>query len=109
MYNSGTKSFGGSSYFVWSWNKNATHTPLISPGTNHDINSGAPAGHGYGFTNYMNTNTGDVYILMLDNWSATGRSFNVEFGGDAVLSCVDVSLPVELTSFERLSKILCLS
>jgi len=100
MYNSGTKSFDGSSYYVWSWSKNASGNPMISPGTNHDINSGAPAGQGYGFTNSMNTNTGDVYILMLDNWSATGRPFKVEFGGDAVLSCVDVSLPVELTSFE---------
>lgn len=51
----------------------------------------------------MNVTAGDVYVILIDNWSSTTTPFNLNWGGSAVISCAP--LPVDLLdlkcSYER--------
>jgi len=51
------------------------------------------------WTNEMNVLTGEIYFIMIDEWTPTGAGYNLSFGGTAVMSC-GVILPVELLSFD---------
>ncbi|MCW8940218.1 MAG: CUB domain-containing protein, partial [Flavobacteriales bacterium] len=54
---------------------------------------------GDSWVNPINMNVGDVYILLIDNWSASGDPFdlNINLTNGASLDCVP--LPIELMSF----------
>jgi hypothetical protein len=47
----------------------------------------------------LNTSPGEVYILLVDNFSATFDPFDLNWGGTSVLDCTPVTLPVDLLSF----------
>lgn len=47
----------------------------------------------------MNVNSGDTYIIVVDEWSSnSGSGYTMSFGGTAILDCN--VLPVELSEFE---------
>ncbi len=52
---------------------------------------------GDGFTAQLNVTAGQVYTIMIDEWTPTGAGYNLIFGGTAVLSCL--MMPVELIDF----------
>lgn len=54
---------------------------------------------GDGFLQTMNVNSGDTYIIVVDEWSSnSGSGYTMSFGGTAILDCN--VLPVELSEFE---------
>lgn len=48
----------------------------------------------------LNVNAGEVYILLIDNYSTSSQPFDLAWDGTAGLDCTTVPLPVELISFE---------
>lgn len=47
----------------------------------------------------LNVNANEIYILLVDNFSNSGNSYSMSFGGTAVLGCTPVVLPIELAAF----------
>lgn len=47
----------------------------------------------------LNVNSGEVYILLIDNYSTSTQPFDLSWGGTAGLDCTTVPLPVELIDF----------
>lgn len=54
---------------------------------------------GDSFVSPLNVNAGDVFIMVIDNFSNSGNPYNLTWGGTAVLGCTPIVLPVELTDF----------
>lgn len=54
---------------------------------------------GDSFVEPLTTTTGQVYILLVDNWSSSGDPYNLTWGGTASLDCTPVPLPIELSDF----------
>lgn len=52
----------------------------------------------------LNTNAGEIYIMVIDNFSNSGNPYQLTWGGSAVLDCTPVILPVELTDFSGVDK-----
>ena len=50
----------------------------------------------------FNMNAGEVYMMVIDNWSATTSPFDLTWGGSAVLDCS--VLPVLLTDFSGVAE-----
>lgn len=50
-----------------------------------------------GWSNTLNVIAGEVYILLIDNFSSNTTPFNLNWGGTASLNCTP--LPIELLSF----------
>lgn len=50
------------------------------------------------FTAQMNVSAGEVYYIMVDEWTPTGAGYSLSFGGTASLGCV--LAPVEMLLFE---------
>jgi hypothetical protein len=54
----------------------------------------------------LNVSAGQVYILLVDNYSVSSNGYNIDFSWNAsnqstaTLGCIPVVLPVELSSFE---------
>lgn len=48
---------------------------------------------------YMDVLAGEIYILCIDNFSASNNGFEFSFGGTATISCEPIVLSVELSSF----------
>lgn len=48
----------------------------------------------------LNVTAGQIYIMLIDNFSASGDPYNLTWGGTATLDCTPVVLPIELISFE---------
>lgn len=55
--------------------------------------------YGDQFVNQLTVSAGQIYILMVDNWSASNQGFSLSWGGTSALGCTPVVLPVELVSF----------
>lgn len=53
---------------------------------------------GNGYVAPLNGTAGDVYILVVDEWTPTGSGYTINWGGTATLDCT--VLPLELISFE---------
>lgn len=54
---------------------------------------------GDGFVNSMNVLSGEVYILLIDNFTSSNSGYTLSFGGTAMLGCDPIPLPTTLTSF----------
>lgn len=55
----------------------------------------------------LNVTAGQIYIILVDNYSNSGQPYNMSFGtgtGSAILGCTPVNLPIELTSFVGINK-----
>ncbi len=52
----------------------------------------------------LNASTGDIYILLVDNFTGSAQPFDLDWTGTAGLDCMTVPLPVELISFEGHNK-----
>lgn len=63
-------------------------------------NPNSECAYGDQFVNQLTTSAGQIYIMMIDNWSASNQGYNLSFGGTATLGCTPVVLPVELLSFK---------
>lgn len=61
--------------------------------------AGCPTGNGDTYVAPINANAGDIYILLINNYSNVGN-YTLNWGGSAVLGCTPVVLSVELSSFE---------
>ena len=61
-----------------------------------DVSEGVP---GDGWVKHITANTGDTYIIMIDNYSESGEGFTFEFQGPPTIDCYDYLLPVILTEF----------
>lgn len=55
--------------------------------------------YGDGWVRNLTTSAGQIYILLVDNFSNSGQPYTMSFGGSSVLGCTPVVLPVELASF----------
>lgn len=55
---------------------------------------------GDGFVSEVNVNAGDQYVLMIDNWTAGGGGYTINWTGTASLECASVPLPVEFLGFQ---------
>ncbi len=47
----------------------------------------------------MNVNAGELYVMMVNNWTAGGGGYNLTWSGTASLDCDPILLPVELVEF----------
>ncbi len=47
----------------------------------------------------INTSAGDIFILLIDNFSETNDPFDLNWGGSTVLDCTPITLPVSLVDF----------
>ena len=47
----------------------------------------------------LTTLPGQIYILLVDNFSNSGNAYAMDFGGTSTLGCTPVVLPVELSAF----------
>lgn len=61
-------------------------------------NSENDAGDSY--VSALNVAPGEIYILVVDNYSNSGDPYGITWGGTAVLDCTPIVLPVELSNFE---------
>nr|WP_299202901.1 hypothetical protein [uncultured Brumimicrobium sp.] len=59
---------------------------------------------GNGWVAPLNVQEDEVYILLIDNYSASNNPFNLTWGGSADLECTEVPLPVDLTAFNGQNK-----
>tara|TARA_B100000508_G_C11465884_1_gene282603 strand:+ start:93095 stop:94471 length:1377 start_codon:yes stop_codon:yes gene_type:complete len=59
---------------------------------------------GDGWTSGLNVNAGDVFVLMINNWSPGGGAYTLNWTGTTSLECNPISLPVEFLSFEGKDK-----
>ena len=50
-------------------------------------------------SNCLNVTAGEVYILLIDNFSSSSVGYTVSWGGTSSLRCTPVTLPVELGDF----------
>jgi hypothetical protein len=78
-----------------SWSLYSGNTGMSSSSTDNSENQ-----YGDKWVNDLNTSAGDVYILLIDNYSISNYGYELSWGGTAILGCTPVVLPVELTSFE---------
>lgn len=51
-----------------------------------------------GWLNELNVNTGEIYILVIDNFSGTNSGFTLDLGGTAGRDCA-ITVPLELFTF----------
>ena len=52
------------------------------------------------FVRHLNAQAGEVYILLIDNFSASNVGYTVNWSGSAGLGCTPIVLPVEVSNFE---------
>lgn len=62
-------------------------------------NPNSECAYGDQFVNQLTTAAGQIYIMMIDNWSASNQGYALSFGGTSTLGCTPVILPIELVSF----------
>lgn len=56
------------------------------------------------YSKHISATAGQIYILLVDNYSNSGDPYSLSFGnGGAVLGCTPVVLPVELSDFSGVS------
>jgi len=70
------------------------------------VNNPADVSEGAGGDSWLSNLTvtaGQVYILLIDNFSASSNPYNMSFGGTGVLGCTQVVLPVEIAEFTGFS------
>ncbi len=92
------------------WGPNPNCPPTVSPircsyaagggntgmnGTAVDLTEGV---FGNKWVAQMNVLAGETYVLLIDNFTASGSPFNLNWGGTASLDCA--VLPIDLESFE---------
>lgn len=63
------------------------------PTSNNDCTNNSHVRH-------LNVTAGEIYIMVIDNYSGSSQPFNLNWGGSAGLDCTPVNLPVELLSFD---------
>ncbi len=63
-------------------------------------NQASEGAFGDGWVEQLTANAGDVYIMLIDNYSASGSGYSVTWGGSASLGCDPIVLPIELLKFE---------
>lgn len=80
-----------------SWSAARGNTGLSDDAT--DLSEGAYNNLTDKWVRYLDVNALQVYILMIDNWSASGQPYDITWGGTAMLDCTPVILPIELASF----------
>lgn len=51
------------------------------------------------FVRHLDVLAGEVYLLVIDNYSGSSQPFDLNWGGTAGLDCTTVPLPVELVDF----------
>jgi len=90
-YNGQTSSIGCG--FLWL----QPCTGLITS-TNNPVDNSEGAG-GDSWVNQLTVTAGQVYIMLIDNFSNSGQPYNLSWGGSAVLNCNPVVLPITLTNF----------
>ncbi len=66
----------------------------LSP-TQSNVSEGATGGNG--FVSCINATAGEVYAMVIDNFTSDGTSFTLDWTGTASLNCM--VLPIELKSF----------
>ena len=78
-----------------SWSSTAGGTGLAVGET--DFSEGAFGGNSY--VAPINANIGDVYILLVDNFSNSGQPYGISWGGTAGLGCTPIALGIDLINF----------
>tara|TARA_B100000508_G_scaffold141093_1_gene146518 strand:+ start:21517 stop:22752 length:1236 start_codon:yes stop_codon:yes gene_type:complete len=67
------------------------------------INAGYPTTTGacpdQPYIRHLDALAGEVYILVIDNFSGSSQPFDLNWSGSAVLDCTPIVLPVELVDF----------
>ena len=48
----------------------------------------------------LTVTAGQIYIILVDNFTSNNSGYTMSFGGTAVLGCIPVNLPVELIDFD---------
>lgn len=77
---------------------NYSLTPGLTGLSPAALNNSEPAG-GSPFSKEMNVLAGQIYIIMIDNFSASNQGFEISFSGTATLDCSILAVPLDLTSF----------
>lgn len=52
----------------------------------------------------ITASAGQIYILLVDNFGASGNGYSLSFGGTSVLGCIPVILPIEVVDFNITNK-----
>jgi len=55
--------------------------------------------YGNGWVAPMNVTAGQLYVMMVNNWTAGGGGYNLTWSGTASLDCTPILLPIELVEF----------
>lgn len=59
--------------------------------------------YGDGYVTPLNVSAGQVYILLVDNYSATNSPYTLTWGGTSTLGCVPVVLGADIVDFSLIS------
>lgn len=82
-----------------SWAAGGGNTGMNTTATDNSEGAG-----GDRWVNNLNVNAGEIYIILIDNFSVgSGYDLDFSWGGNnstAVLGCTPITLPIELYSFE---------
>lgn len=76
-------------------------TGLITT-TNNPVDISEGAG-GDAWVQNLNVTAGQVYVMLVDNFSNSGNPYNMSFGGTGVLGCTPIVLPAEISSFSAVA------
>lgn len=52
------------------------------------------------FSRHLDVLAGEVYIMIIDNWSTSLDPFDISWNGTGVLDCTPIPLPTELVEFQ---------
>lgn len=77
----------------------STGTGGMRPGEGTTSEGVFGAGTAAGWVDDLAVNAGDVYVLLINNWTAGASGYTINWTGSAVLDCTPIGLPVELSSF----------
>lgn len=73
-------------------------------GMNNVATDNSENSSGDGWVSSLNVSDDEIYILVIDNFSASNTPFDLNWGGSAVLDCTPITLPVDLTYFNGKKK-----
>lgn len=81
--------------FTTNFQTGSYNTGIGAPGTEPSDGTGGTLD---GWSSTLNVTAGQIYILLIDNFTSNATPFNLNWGGTAGLNCTP--LPIELVSFE---------
>lgn len=100
-------------FAIWNYNNCNINTAPIrcsyasgggSTGLSTTANDVSENSLGNRFVRFMNVNTNDTYVLLVNNYTRSSSPFQMSFGGSAVLGCFILGPKITINAFENVDK-----